>query len=177
MTKNSLTQSELIRQLHYDQNTGKFTRLISNANSVKVGEFAGNINKVSGYVLLWVCGNLYSAHRLAFLYMTGTFPNNDIDHINGIRSDNRWLNLREATRSQNMKNTAKYKTNSSGYKGVSYVKSSNKWLAQACLNRKNFKLGYFDTPEEAKATYDSFCKANHGEFNVTKRNSKMLGVD
>lgn len=162
MTNGILTQQDLKEQLHYDKNTGLFTRIKIIQNShAKVGDIAGNSHH-SGYVFIRVNGKLYQAHRLAFLYMTGNFPVDCVDHINGIKNDNKWCNLRNATRSQNMKNRVMTKGNKTGYKGV--VANGKKFKAVARLNGKPNYLGTFKTAIEAHEVYKQYAKKHHGEF-------------
>jgi hypothetical protein len=163
MTAAILTQVELKQQLHYEPETGIFTRLVSNSPTTKVGEVAGTLNK-NGYVYIFTLFQRYRAHRLAWLYMTGSMPNLHIDHINGIRSDNRFCNLREATNEQNCKNRKRTVANKSGFKGVSWSNHANKWVAFATVNGKRKNLGYFSSAELASIAFQDFVKSNHGEF-------------
>jgi len=96
--------------------------------------------------------------------MNGKFPPNDTDHKNGIRDDNRWTNLRAATKNQNMANMRKHRNNKSGFKGVSFHKESRKWVAFIQLNGKNKSLGYFKKPIEAHKAYCEVADKHHGEF-------------
>ena len=157
-----LTQTELKSHLHYCQDAGIFTR-IKSGSGVKVGNVAGS-KDLDGYLRISVNNKTYKAHRLAWLYVHGEFPVNDIDHINCIRDDNRIANLRNATRQQNNLNVCKLKNNTSGYKGVSFSKANNKWRAQAQLNGETKHLGYFKTPKLASETYQAFSIKNHGDF-------------
>jgi hypothetical protein len=91
----------------------------------------------------------HQAHRLAWIYMTGHSPKNQIDHIDGVRFNNAWVNLREATNKQNQENRALSLTNVSGYRGVCWKKSLQKWSARVGHHGKRLHIGYFDTPEEA----------------------------
>jgi hypothetical protein len=159
----SLTQDELKKHLHYDTETGIFTRLISTNHNAIVGSVAGSV-KYNGYIHISVMGKLYYAHRLAWLYMTGDWPKNDIDHINRERNDNKWINLRNATPSQNHMNKATPKSNTSGYRGVSFNKLVKKWTAQIKINRKKIHLGCFACKEEAAKSYEKAAKVIYGEF-------------
>lgn len=162
MTNIILTQEELKAQLHYNEDTGIFTRIKIIKNShAKIGDVAGNSHH-SGYVFIRVNGKLHQAHRLAFLYMTGNFPVDCTDHINGIKNDNSWRNLREATRSQNMKNRVMTKGNKTGYIGV--FENGKRFNAVARLNGSPNYLGTFKTAEEAHDVYLEFAKKHHGEF-------------
>jgi hypothetical protein len=162
MSKEILTQEELKRHLVYDENTGLFTRLISK-NQVNVGDIAGNVDG-KGYIRVSIHNISYRAHRIAFLYMNGSFPKNQVDHINGIKDDNRWCNLREATNQENQCNKPFSIRNKSGYKGVSWDKKSNKWRAQSSLNNTKKNLGMFDSKELAYKAYVDFSMNNHNEF-------------
>lgn len=161
-----LTQLRLKELFHYDPHTGVFTRVVSrgNGNRWKAGQIAGSINKVNNYVELWVDGKSYTAHRLAFLYMTGAFPPANVDHINLDRSDNRWVNLRPSTQLQNTWNIPRSRRNTSGFKGVSLRKDTMKWAARIKANGRYLSLGSFDTPEEAAAVYARAAQQFRGEF-------------
>lgn len=91
-----------------------------------------------------------------------------VDHINGNVLDNRKCNLRVCTVAENIRNSRMKKTNTTGYKGVTYNKGRNKYIAQICVNRKQMNLGYFDTPEEAHAAYCKASEKYHGEFGRTE---------
>jgi len=156
-----LTQEELKRRLHYDPDTGIFTWL-SAFQSQLVGRVAGGDHK--GYVRINISCKLYLAHRIAFLYMMGKFPKDQVDHINHIKDDNRWCNLRECTHSQNLMNGKAYKNNTSGFKGVSWLKHAKKWQAQIMRNKKSTYLGVFKSKTEAAKIYNKAAKKYHGEF-------------
>lgn len=158
-----LTQTELKRHLHYDKDTGIFTRIISNASNVKVGDVAG-IKMTEGYLQITVNNRKYLSHRLAWLYIHGEFPPSQIDHKNGIKDDNSIFNLREANNQQNNFNVGAQKNNTSGFKGVSFYKITGKWKATAKLSGKRYHLGYFSTPELASEAYQAFAKKHHAEF-------------
>lgn len=115
---------------------------------------AGTINS-EGYVQLAVDGRHLTGHRAAFAIMTGRLPKDEVDHKNRKRADNRWENLREATRSQNGKNTGIYSTNTSGFKGVSWHKKNKKWCARIEVDGVRHHLGYFAEIEKAAQAYDA----------------------
>lgn len=152
-----LTQERLKNTLHYNPTSGQFTRLN------RVGNIAGTVG-YQGYTAIHVNGRIYQAHRLAWLYVYGRFPTADLDHINDNKSDNRIENLRETTRSQNMLATPKPRNNTSGYKGVSFDKSRNKWEAYCTISRKRKHLGRFDTAEQAHQAYKTYVLAHQPEY-------------
>lgn len=163
MAGSIITQDELKELLHYNPDTGIFTWLTSRANKINKGDIAGGINK-QGYIRLKINNIEYKAHRLVWLYMTGEMPKEFIDHINGVKTDNRWCNLREATNAENNRNTGLPPTNTSGYKGISLNKKTNRWIAQASIGNKNKYIGSFGTPEEAANAYKEYVRLIHGEF-------------
>ncbi len=147
---NEFTAEYLRSVLHYDQETGIFTRKVRTSRSVKVGDVAGCQN-VLGYQQITVQSRLYLAHRLAWLHTHGVWPKDQIDHINRNRSDNRIANLRDVSTKQNMQNAGKYSSNTSGHPGVSWDKRYSKWRAYIAHNYKLIHLGYFTDIEEALA--------------------------
>lgn len=153
---------ELRRRFSYDPSTGIFTHL-TRVGGVTVGSAAGNAHH-SGYVFISFHRKLYAAHRLAFLFMTGEWPSDEVDHINGVRDDNRWANLRPATRALNMRNKKRYKNNKSGVKGVTWFPQTSQWRAIINVDDKAHSLGLYDTVEEAATAYAMASKEIHGEF-------------
>lgn len=161
--KERLISLERLKEvLLYDPDTGVFTWKVSTALRVKAGDTAGCM-KSGGYVQFNVDRRQYRAHRLAWFYMTGEWPQQDMDHINGIRHDNRFANLRPSTRSQNQHNQrAPRSNNKSGFLGV--YRSNNRFRALINVEGKKIHLGYFDDPEsahdaylEAKRKHHAFC--------------------
>ena len=145
-----LTQSRLKEILIYDQEAGLFRRKID-VGGAKIGDIAGTDNG-DGYLKIRVDGKSYKAHRLAWLYVMGRWPEKDIDHINGVRCDNRIVNLREATRAENKQNTRTANVNNgSGMLGA--VRRNDRWQAKIRVNGKQLHLGTFDTAEDANAAY------------------------
>lgn len=147
-----ITQAELKEQLHYDEETGIFTRKVSNSRRVKVGQVAGSLT-YNGYIEICVNGKRFLAHRLAWFYMYGVWPVNQIDHEDRIRHHNWKSNLRDLTQSQNNQNTGIPRSNTSGFKGVHFSKTYSKWVAQIKLHGKHTFLGHYDTPELASEAY------------------------
>ena len=159
----NVTQDRLKELVHYDPASGVFTRIKDVAGNAKAGDQLGSTNS-HGYLQARIDGKYYVLHRLAFLYMTGAMPDAEVDHINRDRSDNRWSNLRAASKSQNLRNAGAYKTNKSGYRGVSLKKKTGKWTAQISLDKKLHHLGYYETAEEAHAAYLAAAQKHAGEF-------------
>jgi hypothetical protein len=160
--KTELTQARLKELLHYDPETGHFTRRVPRGGMV-VGSRAGKLN-TSGHRQIRIDRRMYLAHRLAFLYMLGSFPTDCVDHINQVKDDNRWGNLRPATRQQNQGNKGLQRNNSSGHRGVSWDKRQGKWVAQGGRSGGRIHLGRFDSLEEAAAAARSWRTQTYGEF-------------
>jgi hypothetical protein len=150
-----ITQERLKQLVKYDPETGVFTRADN-------GKKAGSL-RTDGYVSLCVDGVVHRAHQLAFVYMTGRCPKS-IDHRNGVNGDNRWGNLREATQSQNSCNRGLRSDNTSGAKGVRWLKSSGKWIADITLKGKRRHLGLFESFELAVEFRQLAADMLHGEF-------------
>lgn len=159
-----LTQQRLRELLDYDPDTGTFRwRNRPVGNGAFKPEYRAGAES-HGYTTISVEGERFFASRLAWLYMTGKWPDNEVDHINGRPADDRWSNLREATRSQQVMNTSLRIDNKSGSRGVIWSKSKNKWRAFVNLKGRQFHCGYFDTIKEAKASRDAKATLLHGEF-------------
>ena len=131
--------------------TGIFTWLVSTGNRTKIGQQAGCLHH-KGYVQITINKKIYLAHRLAWLYVHGSFPNQTIDHINGIKNDNRIFNLRDVSQSDNCQNLLRAR-GSSGLIGAHYDKFRNRWSSSIKLNGVRTHLGYFKTAEDAHAAY------------------------
>ncbi len=143
MTENILTQPILKGLLHYNPETGFFTWIKNRGRLAKKGDESGSIGK-DGYVRIVIHGRSYLAHRLAFLFMTGDFPIEQVDHINHARDDNRMCNLRACTSSENNQNAMKRKDNKSGMTGVYWHKIARKWSAEITINKIKTRIGFFD---------------------------------
>ena len=161
-----ITQCELKEVLDYNPDTGVFTWKKNCRNRAVVGSVAGYKDNY-GYICIKINRKTYKAHRLAYLYMTGNFPKNSIDHINHIKDDNRWANLRDATNSQNQSNKAKPKNNTSGYKGVTWNKRDENWRAKINCMNKTIHIGCYTTPQEASEAYKKKAIELSGEFAYT----------
>lgn len=158
-----LTQAELKSYLHYSPDTGIFTRIYSASPNAKIGHQYSCVGS-NGYINIRIQYKNRLAHRLAWLYIYGEWPKEQIDHINGIKTDNRICNLRQANNSQNNLNIGIQKNNTSGYKCVAWIKHAKKWRASCWYNNKNKFLGYFSTAEQASEAYEAFAKLHLGEF-------------
>ena len=157
---------ELRGLLRYDQETGLLTWRVRVSNSVRAGTVAGTVDK-KGYTVIGIARRYYKAHRLAWLYMTGSWPEDQIDHADGDKSNNRWFNLRAATASTNKANSRAYRRNQSGFKGVHRLRHKGQmsgWRAQIRVNYQLIHLGTFDTAEAAHAAYADAARKHFGEF-------------
>lgn len=148
-----ITQERLFEVLYYNKNSGVFVWNISPNNSTYAGTEAGNIDAY-GYLVTSIDNKRYKLHRLAWLYEYGEMPKNQIDHINGIKTDNRIENLRDVNGFVNQQNRRVIqKNNNSGYTGVCFVKNRNKWMAQIKVENKFKYLGLYETAELANEAY------------------------
>lgn len=148
-----ISQSELIGRLNYDPITGWF-----NSGSKLVGSYRKN-----GYLSVVINRKSHLLHRLAFLFMTGAFPSNDVDHINGLRDDNRWCNLREATRSQNLKNRTK-NISKTLPKNIYQQTNSNKYRVRIKVDGIKIHGGYFIHLEDAVKKATEMRQQYFGEY-------------
>lgn len=147
-----LTQARLKEVLDYDPDTGIFTWLVGGGRR-GIGKNAGTINK-HGHLRIKLMRRDYYNHRLAFLWMTGAWPERDVDHINGVKTDNRWVNLRTVTRSENNQNLGSaYKNNKCRALGVYWSKHHNKWHARITTNHSTKHIGYYNDFNEAQQAY------------------------
>lgn len=151
MTK--LTYERANALLNYCQDTGIFTRKISLSNSVKVGDIAGYVNG-KGYIYLNVDGKSYLAHRIAWLITFKHWPDKTIDHINGVKTDNRLSNLRSVSAAVNNQNRRLAQSNnSSKILGVSWMSKTKKWRAQIQIDKKVKYLGLYINKYDAQQAY------------------------
>jgi hypothetical protein len=141
-----MNQERLKELLTYDPETGDFFWNVDKSRVAKEGQKCSDKSTSTGYLRIGIDGKRYLTHRLAWLYVYGKFPLNDLDHINRIRTDNRLCNLREATRAENLQNK-------SNVKGVYWHKRANKWQAQIKVNKKHFYLGLHENFEDARQAY------------------------
>ena len=142
MTDEILTQSRLHELFNYD---GKnLIWKVRRKGTKGIGSIAGCIDWPKGYRRVHVDGVLYLAHRLVWLYHNGQFPTDQIDHINGIKDDNRIENLRSVDNQTNNRNKARAKNNTSGITGISWSEGRRKWEAKITIDGKSVFLGRFD---------------------------------
>ncbi len=139
------------RPLEYFAEAKKPERACAIWNTRFAGKEAFTSGDGRGYRQGSILNSLYSTHRVVWAMTTGAWPEDDIDHINGVRTDNRIENLRAVTRAENLRNAAIYSTNTSGVVGVSWHKAAGKWSAQITADGKKIHLGLFDDLEEAIA--------------------------
>lgn len=156
-----LTQERLREVLSYDLESGVFIWRKAASRRIPAGSIAGHLMP-NGYWRITFDKTQHSAHRLAFLYMTGSWPPEEVDHIDGVKSNNRWANLRPATKSQNAINRRSRRPN--GMRGASFHKETGKYVSLIYVGRKQINLGYFDSAEQAHAAYLAASQKYHGDF-------------
>ncbi|WP_049820082.1 HNH endonuclease [Bradyrhizobium japonicum] len=163
----SLTLERLKEVLSYDQETGVFRWRITLSNRVQAGSIAGTKSN-DDYVRINVDGKRYLGHRLAWFYMNGKWPSAHIDHRDTDRRQNRWNNFRLADDSQNGANRKENRNNSTGFKGVTFMRRrahhARPFVAQIKVKRKRIFLGHFATAEDAHAAYCKAAQTYFGEF-------------
>ena len=145
-----LTQKRLKEVLTYHPESGHFTSNHAIRGRAK-GSVCGCNDKMGrhGYIAIRIDGTLYRAQRLAFLYMTGEWPHDQVDHIDGITNNNRWSNLRQIDAQGNSRNSKLYSNNKSGHTGIRFNESMRKWTAEICVDGRNRYIGAF--ADKAKA--------------------------
>lgn len=154
--------TEELLKLLFDYRDGQLYWKVSNSNIVKVGSLAGYNRPPQNYRYVGIEKKYYLVHRLIYLYHHGELPKY-IDHMDGDVYNNRIENLRECTQSQNLSNVTKSSRNTSGYKGVCWQKSNNKWRAKVVKNSQAY-IKFFHTKEEANIWAMKMREMLHGEF-------------
>ena len=175
ITRNDIPADYALLILDYDQETGELrwrsrprehfatVNAFGTWNARWAGMAAGSLYS-NGYRVVRIDGRDYKAHRIIWLCVRGEWPIAQIDHINGIRDDNRYANLREATNAENQHNSKRRADNTSGVKGVHWSKSKRKWRAEIQHKGKRYRVGYFDSKAEAAAAVALKRAELHGEF-------------
>lgn len=147
-----INRAYLTKYFTYSPDSGEFHRVILRdgwGNETPIVKRVGTLRS-DGYLEMSIDGHVYKNHRLAFLYMIGEWPNH-VDHVNGVRSDNRWSNLRDVDRRENMKNKCIGSNNTSGTLGVTWFPQTGQWRVRINANGDRVSLGLFDTLDEAVA--------------------------
>lgn len=160
--ESKLSQLRLKELLHYDPDTGIFTRAAMMPGS-SIGSVCGT-KKQNGYVVICVDRMYFRAHRLAWFYVHGTWPPEFIDHVNHIRHDNRISNLRCVSTRQNSLNTSLRSDNALGAKNVYFDKQAGKFGVKFTENGVQKLVGHFDSEALAKAAAKDYRERAHGEF-------------
>ena len=156
-----ISHDQLLAEFSYDAETGTFTRLIRSGHT-----HPGPVNNVPGfhgYVYLSIHNRKYTVHRLAWFYMTRKWPK-EVDHINGLKADNRFCNLRIATRAQNEANKRVRRDSQTGVKGVTWDPYMEMWFAYITINYKMKNLGRYERFEDAVAVRTKAARERDGEF-------------
>jgi hypothetical protein len=156
----NISLQRLKELLQYDPDTGLFIRLVKTSNRSPVGSVIGCKRK-DGYYITRIDGSAYFLHRLAFFYMNGSWPE-EIDHIDGNPSNNKWNNLREVNSGQNKMN--RRRKIGKEYKGVVWHKQGQKWMAQINVDGKHIYLGLFEDATDAHKAYCEAATIYHGEY-------------
>jgi hypothetical protein len=158
-----LTAARARELLEYSPESGVLKWKVGPSNKIAAGTPIGSKN-ASGYVRFMIDERSYMGHRVAWLLQTGEWPEKQVDHINGVRADNRWSNLRAATGTQNNANSRVYRNNTSGFKGVCWDRAKQKWRAYIQVGGKVKRLGLHVSKEDAASAYGTAAEKYFGEF-------------
>ena len=158
----AMSEPDLLRALRYDAETGVFTWAVNRRGGAKVGDIAGTV-KAGGYIQIVALGKLRYAHRLAWLFVHGSWPSGHIDHIDGNPSNNAISNLRDVSIEVNQQNQrrAHCSNRSSGLQGVSFDAQTGRWMAKISLKNRTKNLGRYVTPELAHQAYVAAKREMH----------------
>jgi hypothetical protein len=158
-----LTHERLLSLLSYEKKTGVFRWRVARSN-VAAGSVAGAISKISGYREIRLDRRLYGAGRLAWFYVTGSWPKVTVDHCDTDRANDAWENLREASYTEQAWNRPNRRDNTSGFKGVCRHSQNERWVAYICIEKRQTYLGSFDDPAVAYAAYLRAAEKHFGKF-------------
>lgn len=163
MAKRELTVDRVRALLHYDPETGVFTNRVARSPRAPVGAVSGNENVHGKRWVICIDGHRdVMAHRLAWLYMTGRWPEREVDHIDGNGLNNRWKNLRQVSREENMQNLRRaHRDSQTGLLGVTLHDDGVRYRARIRENGRTRHLGLYATPHEAHAAYVRAKRAYH----------------
>ena len=159
---NEISIEELRELFRLDEKTGRIYWLKTLSRKGASGREAGYFEKGKGYRRVGIGNRNFRTHRIVFALYYGYWSENEIDHIDGNRGNNRPTNLREADRCQNLWNQKKRKSNTSGHKGVH--RYGNKWYAQLDVRKKIYRFGPFLDIRDAIAARETAAKVHHREF-------------
>lgn len=159
---NQISREKVLDYLRYDPETGDFRWKVSTNGRIKVGQIAGCLES-SGYIKIRIEGKSYGAHRLAWIVVNGDIGDLLIDHINGVKTDNRIANLRLASNLENSRNRRNQK-NKSGIRGVYWNEPARKWQASGFKDGRLISLGYFDEKSDAAKVAAEFRRKEYGAF-------------
>lgn len=160
-----ITPQELHALFEYNPESGQLIWKVAAARRRKPGDVAGCVAHCEkGRITVGIAGKQYRAHRIIWAMQTGEWPSDQIDHINENPSDNRWCNLRLASKAENMRNITIHKSNTSGHKGVGLHGPTGKWRAYIKADSKNYYLGLFHTKEDAVKARIAAAEKLHGIF-------------
>lgn len=169
-----ITQAVVLMYLRYESETGHLYWIKKSSDKTVVGARAGWQRSKNGYRQIGLLGRIIYEHRLIWLLVSGQFPENQIDHKNGIKDDNRFENLRHATSSQNLSNIGAKRDNTSGTKNVHWCNRVKKWIAKVKRHGKTHRAGAFDSYEDAVSAAAIARAKIHGEFaNNKARDASM----
>lgn len=163
----ALTQQRLLDLVTYEPETGEFYARVDRAR-IRAGARIPGCPDDKGYLRIGIDNRSYKSHHLAWLYVHGRWPVGEVDHRDGNTGNNAIQNLRECSAAQNHQNLKRFKNNSSGFTGVNWKRSHQRWEARILARGKHHHLGYFDTPEAAYTAYLS-AKARLHEFQPVPR--------
>jgi hypothetical protein len=157
-----ITQNRLKEVLDYNPITGIFIRKIR-INKVKAGSIAGT-KTAQGYLSVSIDGRPYLLHRLVILFMTGSFPEKQVDHINGIRTDNRWMNIRNVSVQENSFNRVPNKNRELQVKNVYWIPKLKRYRVKMKINKITTHFGYYDDLELAELVAKEAQQKYHGVY-------------